>query len=64
MAGYGDLPKEVRYDLDIIFGWTGEPKKVTLDGREVAYSCNSSGPGKNIQLKCAVKAVRLCWIGK
>ncbi len=27
-------------------------------------SCNSSGLGKNIQLRCAVKAARLRWIGK
>ena len=26
--------------------------------------CNSSGPGKNIQLRCAVKAARMSWIGK
>lgn len=26
--------------------------------------CNSSGPGKNIQLRCAVRAARMSWIGK
>lgn len=27
-------------------------------------SCNSSGSRKNIQLRCQVRAARLCWIGK
>ena len=26
--------------------------------------CNSSGPGQNIPLRCAVKAARMSWIGK
>lgn len=37
VAAYSDLPKEVRYDFDVILGWTGGPRKVTLDGREVTY---------------------------
>lgn len=37
VAAYSDLPKDVRYNFDVIFGWTGGPRKVTLDGREVAY---------------------------
>lgn len=27
-------------------------------------SCNSSGPNKKIELRCRVKAARLCWIAK
>lgn len=45
VAAYSDLPKSVRYDLDVIFGWTGGPRKVSMDGREVTYQTVS---GKDV----------------
>jgi hypothetical protein len=45
VAAYDDLPESVRCDLDVIFGWTGGPRKITADGREIEYKTVS---GQNI----------------
>jgi hypothetical protein len=45
VAAYDDLPESVRYELDVIFGWTGGPREVTADGRKIEYKTVS---GQNI----------------
>ena len=37
-AAYGKLKDKVRYNFDVILGWTGGPKEVTVDGKQVRYS--------------------------
>jgi hypothetical protein len=45
VATYDDLPKSVRYDLDVIFGWTGGPRTINNNGQEVNYQTVS---GKDV----------------
>lgn len=37
VAAFRELPEKDRYDLDVIFGWTGGPRKVKEGGKTVEY---------------------------
>ena len=60
----------IEYDSTMINAWEVSQPTQALQPDEEFYivplcrGCNSSGPGKNIQLRCAVKAARMSWIGK
>lgn len=36
-SSYDELSKEVRYDLDVILGWTGGPKEVKINNETIKY---------------------------
>lgn len=37
VAAYKNLPEEIRYNLEVIFGWTGGPRTVIKDGKPIHY---------------------------
>ncbi len=37
VAAYKNLPEEIRYNLEVIFGWTGGPRTVIKDGKTIHY---------------------------
>lgn len=36
-VAYKDFSNDERYGFDVIFGWTGGPRKTTVDGKKVSY---------------------------
>lgn len=37
IVSYKQLPEDVKYSFDVIFGWTGGPRKRIVGGKEIVY---------------------------
>lgn len=46
VSAYDDLPDQEKYKLEVILGWTGGPKTVTVQGRTVHYQTIT---GRNVE---------------